>query len=88
MARPGSIGNDRIGPVAEWPTRGRCNVLFPGSSPGRASSLRCSAASARQANCGEGCRAVARKSVGGLSPNGLRVAQPRQTGGASVSGVA
>jgi hypothetical protein len=29
MARTVPMGNDRIGPVAEWPTRGRCNVLFP-----------------------------------------------------------
>src|SRR5689334_17652494 len=40
MARPVPMSNHRIGPVAECPTRGRCNVLFPGSTPGRASTLR------------------------------------------------
>src|SRR5271169_6505578 len=68
MAGPAAIGNDRLGPVAEVSTQERCNALYPGSSPGRVSSLRCSAASARQASGGEGCRAVARRAKAGRRP--------------------
>src|SRR5690242_2682770 len=47
-------------PPARWrnaSTRERCNALYPGSNPGRASTLR---------------------------PDGLRVAEPRRTGGANI----
>jgi hypothetical protein len=40
MARLNVMGNDRLGPVAEESTRERCIALYPGSSPGRVSSLR------------------------------------------------
>jgi len=34
------MGNDRFGPVAEASTREQCIALYPGSNPGRVSSLR------------------------------------------------
>src|SRR5215207_9451773 len=40
MAHRAVIGDDCRGPVAEATTRERCNALYPGSNPGRASSLR------------------------------------------------
>jgi len=40
MAPDRGIGDDRIGPVAEVSTREQCIALYPGSNPGRASSLR------------------------------------------------
>ena len=61
------IGNDRLGPVAEATTRERCIVLYPGSNPGRASSLRL----LRKLRLGkprrsEGCRDVARRAKSGV----------------------
>jgi len=40
MAHRATIGDDRHGPVAEASTREQCIALYPGSNPGRASSLR------------------------------------------------
>src|SRR5215213_1902817 len=40
MVHRAVIGDDGRGPVAEATTRERCNALYPGSNPGRASSLR------------------------------------------------
>jgi hypothetical protein len=61
------IGDDCRGPVAEASTREQCNALYPGSNPGRASSLRW----LRQLRLGkpyrgEGCRGVARRAKPGL----------------------
>src|SRR6266542_3272275 len=80
MAHCAVIGDDRRGPVAEASTREQCNALYPGSNPGRASSLRCFAASARQASPEapdqphilslrprRACRAVARSAKVGKS---------------------
>jgi hypothetical protein len=60
MVQFAAIGDDRCGPVAEASTREQCNALYPGSTPGRASSLRW----LRQLRLGkpyrrEGCRDVA-----------------------------
>src|SRR5216683_6487943 len=61
--------------TARWrkaSTREQCIALYPGSNPGRASSLRCAAASARQASPRSAsqrqaspCRAVARRAKAG-----------------------
>src|SRR5438046_5306754 len=40
MVHRAAIGDDCRGPVAEATTREQCNALYPGSNPGRASSLR------------------------------------------------
>src|SRR6266496_5306082 len=45
MVHRAVIGNDCRGPVAEATTREQCNALYPGSNPGRASTLRRCAAS-------------------------------------------
>ena len=60
------------GPVAEATTREQCNALYPGSNPGRASSLRW----LRQLRLGkpsrsEGCPAVARRAKADRAPNPL-----------------
>src|SRR6185312_4414084 len=40
MVHRAVIGDDCRGPVAEASTREQCNALYPGSNPGRASTLR------------------------------------------------
>jgi hypothetical protein len=67
MAHGSVIGDDLFGPVAEASTREQCNALYPGSNPGRASSLRW----LRQLRLGkphrsEGCRGVAQRAKPGL----------------------
>jgi hypothetical protein len=87
MAHLAVIGNDRLGPVAEVSTRERCIALYPGSSPGRASSLRCSAASARQASQSRSLSpAIARRATAGLHCSAASARQasfphPSQRGG-------
>jgi len=67
MVHRAVIGHDCRGPVAEASTREQCNALYPGSNPGRASSLR----RLRQLRLGkpsrsEGCRGVARRAKPGF----------------------
>src|SRR4051812_35134081 len=40
MVHRAVIGDDGLGPVAEASTREQCIALYPGSNPGRASTLR------------------------------------------------
>src|SRR5258708_4130906 len=69
--------------VARWrkaSTRERCIALYPGSNPGRASSLRCSAATARRAIAGEGRLAVARRAKADAAAQ-LRLGKPAMARG-------
>src|SRR5689334_25165812 len=66
MVHRAVIGDDDCGPVAEATTREQCNALYPGSNPGRASSLRW----LRQLRLGKpapnkACHAVARRAKAG-----------------------